>query len=67
MTVFEKRIQMLEAINKRGVFSRSVFEDLFDISQSQANVILREFIKLGFIEEDKNIYRVTEKTKRIFE
>lgn len=57
---------MLECLNSRGLFSRSVFEDWFNVSQAQANVIIREFVKLGFVQEDNNLYRVTEKTKRIF-
>lgn len=66
MSIFEKRIKMLEQLNSIGLFSRSIFEDCFNVSQAQANVIIREFIKLGFIQEDNNLYRVTEKTKRIF-
>lgn len=66
MSIFEKRIEMLEKLNSRGLFSRSVFEDWFNVSQAQANVIIREFVKLGFVQEDNNLYRVTEKTKRIF-
>lgn len=66
MSIFEKRIEMLEYLNSRGLFSRSVFEDWFNVSQAQANVIIREFVKLGFVQEDNNLYRVTEKTKRIF-
>lgn len=66
MSIFEKRIQMLEILAKQDVFIRAAFEDAFKISQPQANVIIREFIKLGFVEKYGNFYKVTEKTKRIF-
>lgn len=66
MSVFERRIQMLEVLSKSKPFIRAAFEDAFKISQSQANVILREFIKLGFLEKEGNSYRATEKTKAMF-
>lgn len=66
MSIFEKRIQMLEKLNSYGIFGRLDFEDFFLVSQAQAVVIINEFLKLGFIEKDDNCYRVTEKTKRIF-
>lgn len=67
MSVFEKRIQMLEKLSSYGIFGRLDFEDFFLVSQAQANVIIREFVKLGFVEVVDNCYKVTEKTKRIFE
>lgn len=66
MSMFEKRIEMLEEIASHWSISRSEFEDKFNISQPQANVIIREFIKLGFLEKYGDRYRATEKTKRIF-
>ena len=68
MSIFEKRIEMLHYLSfyAKKYFGRLDFEEYFEISQPQANVIIREFIKLGFVEKDGNFYKVTEKTKRIF-